>query len=70
MNGAELFNLIEKELSKERMMEDAVAISNWIRYSGSEDGEKASEYILSQLKKAGLDCHSEVYDIYRSLRSE
>lgn len=67
MNGAELFNLIEKELSKERMMEDAVAISNWIRYSGSEDGEKASEYILSQLKKAGLDCHSEVYDIYRSL---
>ena len=67
MNGNELFNIIESEIDKERMMADAKMISQWERYSGSEDGEKSVDYIISQLEAAGVDCHREVYDIYRSL---
>ena len=67
MNGSELFNTVEKELSEQRLMADAKAISNWTRYSGSEDGEKTVDYILAELKKAGVSAHRETYDIYRSL---
>ena len=70
MNGSELFALMEQEMSQERMMADATAISNWKRYSGSEDGEKTVDYIVAQLEDAGVDVHREGYDIYRSLPLE
>ncbi len=67
MNGQKLFDKIKGEFDLDRMMKDAWTLSQWERYSGSEDGEKAADFICKQLCDAGVDAWKEVYDVYRSL---
>lgn len=62
-----LVERILNELSLRRMKQDAAALSRFDRYSGSEEGEQAVDYIMGELKTAGVAAERLSYEMYRSL---
>ena len=59
--------LIENGLCKERIMEDIKIFNQWERYTGTEAGEKAAEFIAERMDQLNIAVDREKYQIYRSL---
>lgn len=59
-----------KEISLENMKETLDCFSRLHRYSGSEQGEEAVQYIKSYMDRYGIPCEILKYDCYRSLPLE
>lgn len=67
MEYKEFEKLILSELNLERMKQDGEVLGTLQRYSGSADGEKSVDYILSELEKVGV-CQKRLrHEMFRSL---
>ena len=64
---AEMEEEILRELNLGRMKEDAEVFSRLERYSGSEAGEAAVDYLVQELKAAGIGYERHYYELMRSL---
>lgn len=64
---AEMEEQILKELNLHRMKEDAEVFSRLERYSGSEAGEAAVDYLVQELEAAGIEHERHYYELMRSL---
>lgn len=64
---AEMEEQILKELSLHRMKRDAEVFSRLERYSGSEAGEAAVDYLVQELEAAGIEHERHYYELMRSL---
>ena len=64
---AEMEEQILKELNLHRMKDDAEVFSRLERYSGSEAGEAAVDYLVQELEAAGIEHERHYYELMRSL---
>jgi aminopeptidase YwaD len=67
MNENKLFEILSQELDNARMVKYVYDIGQWHRYTGSDQGEACVDYILNNLKQAGIPVKTETYDAYVSL---
>lgn len=63
----EFSETISQALDLERMMADIEVFSHLNRYTGSEEGERAAEFIAGRMESLGIPVSRETYRIYRSL---
>lgn len=64
---AEMEEQILEELNLHRMKADAEVFSRLERYSGSEAGEAAVDYLVQELEAAGIEYERHYYELMRSL---
>ena len=64
---AEMEEQILEELNLHRMKADAEVFSRLERYSGSEAGEAAVDYLVQELEAAGIEHERHYYELMRSL---
>ena len=67
MEPRELFKKIKKEIDVERMVENVKTLGQWQRYTGSKEGEKCVDYLISELKKVGIPVQIDTYDAFVSI---
>ena len=62
-----LFDLVSKEINKEKMVQNVKEIGKWHRYTGAAGGEACVDHLLSELEKAGVPAKAERYQAFVSL---
>lgn len=63
----QLFKNITEEINVNHIKQGLSYFDTLHRYSGSEDGEKAAQYLFDRLSEYGIDVRLLSYDLYRSL---
>lgn len=66
-NVEQLYRVIQNESSRESIWADIQKLNNWIRYSGTPDGEASAEYIRDRLLSYGIPVEWVQYPCYRSI---
>jgi len=66
-NMEKLYRLIAEETDRGRIWSDIQILNQWHRYTGTEAGERAAEFIRSQLSAWGIPVEWVQYPCYRSL---
>ena len=62
-----LFDLVSKEINKEKMVQNVKEIGKWHRYTGAAGGEACVDHLLSELEKYGVPAKAERYQAFVSL---
>lgn len=62
-----LWEALSTEVNVDNIWRDAEAFSRWERYTGSEDGEAAVDYIIKRMEEYHVPVRRETYRAYRSL---
>lgn len=67
MEPRELFEKIKREINVDRMIQNIKTLGQWQRYTGSEGGEKCVDYLVGELKRAGIPVQIDSYDVFVSV---
>ncbi len=66
-NTEKIYRRIVEETDRNRIWSDLRTLNQWYRYTGTEDGEQAADYIRRRLVACGIPVEWVQYPCYRSL---